>query len=262
MTAGFSYNGSELELFATATVWKRYVRSRIKPYLGEDVLEVGAGLGGTTRVFCRGKERRWVCLEPDATLADRLARAIQSGDLPSCCEARVGAMASLDPADRFDTILYIDVLEHIEDDRAEVALAARHVRPGGHLIALSPAHSWLFSPFDAAVGHHRRYTRAGFESLAPANLATVRLIYLDSVGILASLSNRFLLKSAMPGAFPFAVWDRVLVRLSRCVDPLLGGTVGKSVLAVWRKKSGGDPEEMDLSPTITALSAGPVGAKG
>ncbi len=234
MTA-FTYVGSELDLFSAAKNWKSYFRDRIAPYLGDDVLEVGAGVGGTTRVLCRGTERRWVCLEPDAALAARLEGEIRSGALPACCEARIGTLEDADPAETFDTILYMDVLEHIEDDRAEVARAARHLRPGGHVVALSPAHQWLFTPFDRAIGHYRRYTRAGFGALAPDGLAPVRVSYLDSIGFFASLANRLVLRSAMPTPSQVAFWDRVLVRLSRRVDPILGYSAGKSVLAVWRK---------------------------
>ena len=83
MTSGFTYVGSELDLFSEAKNWKSYFRDQLSPYLGEDVLEVGAGLGGTTRVLCRGDERHWVCLEPDASLAARLERDIRSGSLPA-----------------------------------------------------------------------------------------------------------------------------------------------------------------------------------
>ena len=231
----FAYVGSELELFAGATNWKRYLRDQVAPYLGEDVLEVGAGLGGTTRVLCRGSERRWACLEPDATLAARLEGEIRSGSLPACCEARVGTIEGLDEGETFDTALYVDVLEHIEDDRAEVARAARRLRPGGHLIALSPAHQWLFTPFDQAIGHHRRYSRRGFGALAGDDLEGVRLDYLDSIGLFASLANKLVLRSATPKASQIAFWDRVLVRMSKVVDPALGHSAGKSVLAVWRK---------------------------
>jgi SAM-dependent methyltransferase len=233
----FTYVGSELDLFGAARNWKAYFRDRMAPYLGRDVLEVGAGLGGTTRVLCRGTERRWVGLEPDPALAGRLADEVRSGTLPPCCEVRVGTIEGLDPSETFDTILYMDVLEHIEDDRAEVARAAAHLRPGGHLIALSPAHQWLYTPFDRAIGHHRRYTRAGFGALAPPGLERVRLDYLDSIGFFASLANRVLLRSAMPGPSQVAFWDRVLVRISRVVDPALGYSAGKSVLAVWRKSA-------------------------
>jgi SAM-dependent methyltransferase len=235
MNPGFAYVGSELDLFAKATNWKGYFGDRVAPYLGQDVLEVGAGLGGTTRVLCRGTERRWVCLEPDPTLGARLDAKIRSGSLPGCSEVRVGTIDGLGEGESFDTILYIDVLEHIEDDRAEVARAARRLRSGGHLIALSPAHQWLFTPFDEAIGHHRRYSRAGFGSLVGADLERVRLDYLDSIGLFASLANKLILRSAMPKPSQITFWDRVLVRMSRTVDPILGHSAGKSVLGVWRK---------------------------
>ena len=232
----FAYVGGELDLFAAATRWKSYFRSHLQPYLGSEVLEVGAGLGGTTRLLCRGRERRWVCLEPDAALAERLAQSIRAGEVPASCEVMVGTLEQIALRDDFDTLLYIDVLEHIPDDRAELARAAECLRPGGHVIALSPAHQWLYTPFDQAIGHCRRYTKKTLQALTPEELEIVRLIYLDSVGLLASLGNRLVLKSAMPTARQIAVWDRFLVRLSRVVDPILAYSVGKSVVGVWRKK--------------------------
>jgi SAM-dependent methyltransferase len=237
MSTDFTYVGSELDLFSAAKNWKSYFRDQLKPYLGEDVLEVGAGLGGTTKVLCRGLEKRWVCLEPDSSLVDRLDREIASGALPRVCESRLGTLEKFDESETFDTILYMDVLEHIEEDKAEVARAASHLRPGGHIIALSPAHQWLFTPFDHAIGHCRRYTKVSFGALAGSDLETVRLVYLDSIGFFASLANKLILKSAMPKPSQIAFWDNVLVRMSRVVDPVLGFSAGKSVLAVWRKKA-------------------------
>jgi SAM-dependent methyltransferase len=234
-TASYTYVGSELDLFAAARNWKSYFRDRIAPFLGSEVLEVGAGLGGTTRTLCRGSERRWVCLEPDPALASRLGGEIAAKRLPGCCEVRVGTLNDSSGSPEFDTVLYMDVLEHIEDDRAEVARAAALLRPGGHIVALSPAHQWLYSPFDRAIGHCRRYSRASFGALAGPGLERVRLDYLDSVGLLASLGNRVLLRSDMPKPSQIAFWDNVLVRASRFLDPILGHGVGKSVLAVWKK---------------------------
>ncbi len=237
MSTDFTYVGSELDLFSAAKNWKSYFRDQLRPYLGEDVLEVGAGLGGTTKVLCRGTEKRWVCLEPDQALVDRLDAEIASGGVPKVCESRLGTLEKFDESETFDTILYMDVLEHIEDDRAEVARAAKHLRPGGHVIALSPAHQWLFTPFDHAIGHCRRYTKATFGALATPDLETNRLVYLDSIGFFASLANKLILKSAMPKPSQIAFWDNVLVRMSRVADPVLGFSAGKSVLAVWRKKA-------------------------
>ena len=150
----------------------------------------------------------------------------------------VGTLDQVQDLAPFDTLLYMDVLEHIEDDRAEVARAAARLVPGGHLIVLSPAHPFLYTPFDKAIGHFRRYTKKSLREAAPADagLELVRLSYLDTVGLLASLGNRLVLKSAMPNPRQIALWDRVMVRMSRLVDPVLGYTLGKSVLGVWRKR--------------------------
>jgi hypothetical protein len=231
----YTYVGTELDLFAAADNWKRYVYRQLGPYLGRDVLEVGAGHGATTRVLCQGGVDRWVCLEPDAVLADRLIVAIGTGELPDCCQVRIGTLADVGELDRFETILYADVLEHIADDRAELVHAADRLLPHGHLIVLAPAHPWLFTPFDQAIGHYRRYTRNTLRAAAPKELALVRLAYLDAIGMLASLGNRVVLKSSMPSARQIAIWDRLMVPLSRLADPALGYTLGKSVLAVWRK---------------------------
>ena len=220
--ATFHYEGSELDLFADAVRWKRYYARSLAPFLGSAVLEVGAGIGGTTQILCRGSHRRWVCLEPDASLAARLELRIQSGTLPACCESRVGALSDLREQAQFDTVLYIDVLEHIERDRDELARAALQLRPGGYLVVLAPAHAWLWSPFDAAVGHHRRYTRASLRALSPAGTRIARTRYLDAVGLLASLGNRLVLRSATPTRAQILVWDRWMVPLSRWVDPLIG----------------------------------------
>jgi SAM-dependent methyltransferase len=233
----FVYVGTELDLFAAAEQWKAYVRCQVRPYLGRKVLEVGAGHGGTTRVLCGEGHERWVCLEPDSSLADRLIASISGGELPDCCEAQIGTLADLDNEDRFDTILYMDVLEHIADDHAELARAADQLRPGGHLVVLAPAHQWLFTPFDEAIGHFRRYTRCTLRAAAPDGLTLARLVYLDSIGMLASLGNRLVLKSSMPSPGQIKIWDRLMVPLSRVADPLLGYSLGKSVLAVWKKSS-------------------------
>jgi hypothetical protein len=233
--SNFTYIGDELDLFSAATHWKSYLRRQIEPYLGREVMEVGAGFGGTTKFLCNGDFDRWICLEPDAGLAERLAANVRNGGLPPCCQVEVGMLEGREETNPFDTILYIDVLEHIDDDRGELARAILHVRPGGYLVVLSPAHQWLFSEFDRAIGHFRRYTRRGLKSISPPGSKLARLIYLDSVGMLASLANRLLLKNSMPTRRQIAFWDQVMVPLSRPLDRVSLGRVGKSVLSVWQK---------------------------
>jgi len=100
---------------------------------------------------------------------------------------------------------------------------------------LSPAHEFLFTPFDTAIGHFRRYSRASLRASAPDTLRTEKLVYLDAAGMLASAANRLLLQSSMPTERQILTWDRLLVPISRLVDPIFAGRIGKSVLGVWRK---------------------------
>jgi hypothetical protein len=234
----YTYLGSELELFSQASNWKAYYGRLIRSYLGNEVLEVGAGIGATTSSLYSG-QRRWVCLEPDPGLACTLGQRIAEGRLSECCEVEVGTLADLGPHKVFDSVIYIDVLEHIEDDRAEARLAADHLREGGTLMVLAPAHQWLFTPFDEALGHYRRYNLSGLTSVIPEDLETIWIGYLDCVGLLASLGNRLVLKSSMPNRRQIDLWDGAMVPLSRALDPLLRYSVGKSVLGIWRKSSRG-----------------------
>lgn len=230
------YIGSELDLFAQANHWKRYLQKQLGKFVRGDVLEVGAGIGGTTRVLQTGNERHWTCLEPDADLASQIVPEIAAHS-PRCADALtvvVGTIPDLPPSARYDTILYIDVLEHIEDHELELQRAASLLTSRGHLIVLSPAHQWLFSPFDQAIGHYRRYTRRTLRALTPPGVTLVRLRYLDCVGLLASLANRCLLRSEMPTKGQIKFWDSVMVPCSRIADPLTAYRLGKSVVAVWR----------------------------
>jgi SAM-dependent methyltransferase len=232
-----NYVGGELKLFAQADRWKRYWISQLRPYIRGAVLEVGAGIGANTLRLRNGSERRWICLEPDPQLAATLREQLAGTPLEPTTEVVTGTLNALGPADRFDSILYIDVLEHIEDDRGELERAAGHLGPGGHLIVLAPAHAWLFSPFDQAIGHFRRYTARALGGLTPPGVRLASAFYLDSVGLLASAANRLLLRQSLPSARQIHMWDSLMVPCSRLVDPFTGYRAGKSVIAVWERSS-------------------------
>ena len=222
----FAYAGCELSIFEKAHNWKNYWREQIAAHVRGDVLEVGAGIGANTRLLADLNFESWTALEPDAGLEQQI-------EAPSERHRKmVGTLEDVDG--RFDAILYIDVLEHIEHDRAELERASEHLNPGGALIVLAPAHPFLYTPFDAAIGHYRRYTRATLAAAAPVELKQIRLGYLDCAGMLASAANRVLLKSAMPTERQILTWDRVLVPVSCAIDRVFAGSVGKSVLGIWQ----------------------------
>jgi SAM-dependent methyltransferase len=234
MTA-IPYVGQELDVFARATNWKKYWSSEICSYLTGDVLEVGAGIGANTEVLQNKRAASWTCLEPDPALAHRMRSRFQTNADLAVCKIIVGTIETIDMNQQFDAILYIDVLEHIAGDHAELARASSILRPGGRMIVLAPAHPWLFTPFDRAIGHVRRYDKATLAACTPSDCHLERLIYLDSVGLLASLGNRLFLHQAEPGLNQILFWDRFLVPFSRFVDRITFHGIGKSILAIWKK---------------------------
>ena len=208
----FVYVGNELELFAGATTWKSYVQFHLKPYLSGDILEVGAGMGAATATFNNGTQRRWVCLEPDRALADRIKPSLPAG--LTNCEVIVGTLSDLGPGELFDSILYMDVLEHIEADTAELASASSHLKPSGTLVILSPALQWLFTPFDASIGHYRRYSKNSLRSIVPGHLHETKCIY-SGLDRPAGVTG----KQTLPA----------LVRPKQSPDPILGPRDGPDI---------------------------------
>ncbi len=227
------YIGSELELFAAATNWKAYFSSVLAPFVGARVLEVGAGIGSNIPFLHNPAVRQWTSVEPDPDLARRIAERITLGELPESCRVLVGTIESIDETSRFNTVFYIDVLEHIADDAAELNYAAGHLAPDGNLVVLAPAHQFLFSEFDAAIGHHRRYNAVSLAAVTPPQCRLRTCFMLDSVGFFASLANRFMLAATMPSLRQIAFWDNVLVPVSRVLDNVTAHKFGKSIVAVW-----------------------------
>jgi SAM-dependent methyltransferase len=230
-----AYGGQELDAFAHATNWKKYFRHLLEPYLRGKVLEVGAGIGATTLALWHSGVDEWVCLEPDSSFVARLDVMKREGLLPPVVKVVAGLTQDL-PAERsFDTILYIDVLEHIADDAAELRSAAQHLAPGGAIVVLSPAWPWLFSEFDRAIGHHRRYTRSSLRAAVPPELRIERLFFADVVGLAFSVGNRLLLRQSLPTEKQVKFWDRTAIPLSRVVDPLIARSIGRSIIGILRR---------------------------
>lgn len=228
------YIGNELDLFSHAVHWKNYWAKIIKPYLGARILDVGAGIGATAQVLSQLKCEHYLALEPDADFVNRMQRANVDGFFNSSFECLAGRTENLGMDDYFDTILYIDVLEHIENDKNELAQVAKHLLPGGYIVILSPAHQWLYTPFDKAVGHIKRYDKKSILLAKPENLIVERICYLDSVGLLASLGNRLIIRSSTPNKTQITIWDNWFVPCSTVVDMITRYKLGKSILGVFR----------------------------
>lgn len=236
MSNQYNYPGQELAFFEKAVNWKAYFSSFIKPLIGKNVLEVGSGIGATTRLLNDGSATRWTLLEPDEEMNKILQHKKETQSQFSNCIIRNETTFQLSSSEKFDTIIYIDVLEHIENDREEMRRAFELLQPNGHLIVLSPAYNFLFSPFDKAIGHYRRYTSKTLREAMPGELHLEQLKYLDSVGLFASLANKLFLKQTYPSEKQIRTWDRLMIPVSKWTDKIFFHSFGKTILGTWRKE--------------------------
>lgn len=232
--SNFTYIGEELDTFAEVINWKNYLKSLINEFIQGYVLEVGAGIGSNTNILVNSQYHHWLCLEPDDKLLQSLRLTLNSPQFINHYTQN-GTISSLCGAQLFDSILYIDVLEHIDMDRAELIKAAQLLNNNGNLVILSPAHQCLFSPFDFAIGHYRRYDKLMIEKILPDNVKVIKIVYLDCVGLLASIVNKLILKQSMPSIQQIRFWDRFMIPISIRLDSLLHYRFGKSILLIGRK---------------------------
>lgn len=218
-----------LESVASAQHYHAWLTDLALPHLGEHPLELGSGLGDYAH--------RWLSLGvPEITVTE-----IDPGRL-EVLRNRFGGdprvhVRSLDvlgapPADH-SAFLAFNVLEHIPEDVTALRGARRLVRPGGAVVVLVPAFPALMSPFDRAVGHVRRYTRASLRTaLTSAGLVVDDLRYLNAPGLAAWFVGMRLLHMT-PGDGPvLQVWDRAVVPVARFVEQRRSAPFGQSVFAV------------------------------
>lgn len=231
-----NYIGSELELFSNATNWKRYYSKLLRKYIFGNVLEVGAGIGETTKYLFNSRCNRWHCLEPDLEFCEIIKKKIGDNILPSSCVVNNGKMRDLKKEDgKYNSILYIDVLEHIEEDLLELTNAEKYLADDGRIVILCPAHNFLYSAFDKKIGHFRRYNTMLVKKSVPKELMIEKCFYLDSIGMLLSYANKMLLNQDMPTSKQINFWDKTIVPLSKVLDPLLCYRFGKSIVTILQR---------------------------
>jgi 2-polyprenyl-3-methyl-5-hydroxy-6-metoxy-1,4-benzoquinol methylase len=114
------YVGMELPVFALAASWKRYIAHLLQPYIRGEVLEVGAGIGATASALLNPSVTRWVAVEPDSRLAGDIATTARDPSGRITVDVIMGTIESVPVSLSFDTVMYVDVLEHIEDDQREL----------------------------------------------------------------------------------------------------------------------------------------------
>ena len=211
--------------------YRRYQYDLIAPHCGRSVLEVGAGLGEFAALF-RDRERVVATdVDPGAVgvMAERFA------DRPEI-EARqldLGGEVGIDVP--VESVIAINVLEHFEDDVATLKALAGLVSPGGTIVLWVPGYQSLYGDFDRSVGHFRRYSpRTAREAVAAAGLGVEVARPVNLLGGLAWWAAVRRGGTGSPDSRLVAIYDRVVVPVSRVLDRTLPVPFGQSVLCVAR----------------------------
>jgi glycosyltransferase involved in cell wall biosynthesis len=217
---------------------KRYndwVWSLLDPHVGDRVLEVGCGVGNFTHYL---RQRDYVLATDNNE--EYLAMLRSSVEHLDHIEVENIDWEHADfealRAHEFDTILCLNVLEHIENDRGALAAFASILPPGGRLVLQVPAMQSIYGEIDRAIGHYRRYEAAPLRQLLEeAGFEVQSLRFFNIPGILGWYVNAVLLgRSAVPGIQARLV--NLLVPLLR-LEQRFSPSFGMALIAVGRKKS-------------------------
>jgi SAM-dependent methyltransferase len=211
---------------------------QFRPFLGRRVLEIGCGVGGVLAQL-GPRECVWgIDVDPEILACARE----RFRDRPECRFA-VADLGALEPAlvaelaaQRFDTILCINVLEHVQDDLGALRTLERLLVPGGTLALLVPAHPALYGAYDRVDGHWRRYDRARLRALlAQTRLRPLRLHYFNAVGAIGWFVRYRLLRKTVHDQSHFGRMNRLLP-LVRPLESWWKPPFGLSLVAVCRRE--------------------------
>ena len=220
-----------LELNASARHYLGWIEELCLPYLGRRALEIGAGQGTLSEAFGRGRE----LLATDLSEANLAALHRRFAGHPTITVASLDA-AAFSADGEYDSVVMINVLEHIEDDLGSLRAIREGLRPGGHVVLYVPAFRSLYSEWDRKIGHYRRYTMATLaEVVSSAGLSVVELRYVNALGAIMWLLFCRLLRQEPAQSWVVRSWDRLAVPVLHAVERRLRPPFGISVFCVGRR---------------------------
>ena len=223
------YPGKELEIFDQAKIFQKYIYLIIKKYLKDNILEVGAGIGSFTRSYFHNHKNIHLS-DLDQNNCNILKEKFNDNDI------KIDSKKISEINLNFNTIIYFSVLEHISEDKKEIELALSRLNLGGHLIILTPAHQDLYSKFDKAIGHLRRYDADFFSSNNYKNAKIKKLIYLDALGYILYFFNKIFFKEEVyPSKMKIFLWDKIFTPITIIFDYITRYKFGKNVLCIYEK---------------------------
>lgn len=229
------YPQSDLEAMKAGSHYAEWIFSHFKPWLKGTVCEVGAGTGNNLKYICDCNPNLIYLIEPDLDLYADLLKTTEDDHSIVTVNNTLEGFAKENESVRFDSVLYINVLEHIEDDISELNSIYSRLNPGGVALIFVPALNWLFSAYDRKVGHWRRYAlhemrakieRTGFQ------IQTLR--YFDFIGAWAWFFMCRLFHMEL-NSQRVGLYDRIGVPMSSRIERLLPPAIGKNLLVVAQK---------------------------
>jgi len=205
--------------------------------IGPRTVDVGAGLGTVSRAIVRRHpEVSVLAIEPAANVFPRLVELASEHNRIEARQITSSQLLTAGGAGEFDTAVYVNVLEHIENDEGELGVARQLLAPNGHLCVLVPAMPSLYSKIDHKSGHYRRYTREALRrKVEAAGFDIEKLEYFDVASIVPYWLVYRVLGVENLGGTSNSLFDNVLVPVSKGAQRVLQHPpIGKNLLLVAR----------------------------
>jgi SAM-dependent methyltransferase len=214
--------------------YRRFQLDLISPYCGRSVLEVGAGLGEFAQGFT-GLDRL-VVTDADPGAVELLAARFADRPEVEARQLALGREVALDKP--VDSVIAINVLEHLEDDAGALRSLANLVVPGGTIVLWVPGYQQLYGEFDRRVGHVRRYTPATVSDAV--RRAGLQVEVAKPVNLLGGIAWWAAVRrggSTSPNPKLVALYDRFVVPATRAIESRIRVPFGQTVLCVARVSS-------------------------
>ena len=226
-----NYPGKELEMFDKAHFWRYYIYWVIKKFIGKKILEVGAGIGSFAKIYIK-ENMNTTLSEIDNFNYETLKKIFNSQKNMKVENKLINQFN-----ETFDTILYLSVLEHIENDKKEILNSLEKLEDKGHLIICVPAHNYMYSNFDKEIGHFRRYEMDFFNTLNLENINIKKKFFIDSFGYLLYFLNKLVFsKEVYPSKLKIFIWDKIFIPIACVVDFFSFYKFGKNIVCIIQKK--------------------------
>jgi SAM-dependent methyltransferase len=232
---GIVYPGKDLEAMSFAVKYHRWLLDEFRPFIGKRVVEVGAGTGSFSEMLLETAPDVLSLVEP-SEMYDELIRNVTGVGVRYYHSIFEKVAADIASEGAPDTIIYVNVLEHIEDDVRELELIRDTLATGGRALIFVPAVPALFSEFDRSIGHFRRYAKRELEAkVRDAGFKILRSKNFDAAGVVPWFVKYRLLRSRSLDSRSVSLYDNFVVPLASRIEPKVRVPIGKNVLLVAEK---------------------------